>query len=447
MAILNTGQTKPAQKSKKVNNPTAQNTPVYEEISVVSVRDRYNNYPSEGLTPEKLSRIFKEADAGNISRQAELFSEIEEKDSHLGSILQIRKAQVARLGWEILPASDSQQDIQIAQSAKEMFDYIENFEDALMDMLDAIGKGFSVLEILWGVSDPRRKGQAYIENLKWVDQKRFTFFSKDGILPLPNLITDDEPVYGEMLPPNKFVIHKYRSRSGILPRAGLLRPCAYMYLFKSYGIKDWVVFNELFSVPMRIGKYKSGTGKGEIEALKQAVFNLSVDSAAVISDNTLIELLESKINGNSSAFNDFISFCDKSMTKAILGHTAAVESMQGKLGSEQEAQNVRQDLLESDATALAKTIKTYIITPWIKFNYGPNIGIPKFRFNFEDKDDLVKTANTYKTLVDMGFTGISTNHIYEKFGIPKPLDGEKTLESLGIGTPNPISDVIKEVKQ
>ncbi|QWR76295.1 DUF935 domain-containing protein [Candidatus Magnetomonas plexicatena] len=420
MAILNTGHTKPTLKSK---NAATQDSPVYEEVSVVSVRDRYNNYPSEGLTPERLSRIFKEADSGNITRQAELFSEIEEKDPHLGSILQIRKAQTARLGWEILPASDSQLDVQIAQSAKEMFDYIENFEDALMDMLDAIGKGFSVLEILWSYSE----GKVWIDNLKWVNQKRFTFFSKETILPLPNLITDSEPIYGEQLPPNKFVIHKYRSRSGILPRAGLLRPCAYMYLFKTYGIKDWVVYNELFSVPMRIGKYKSGAGKGEIEALKQAVFNLSVDSAAVISDNTLIELLESKINGNSSAFNDFISFCDKSMTKAILGHTAAVESMQGKLGSEQEAQNVRQDLLESDAVALAKTIKTYIITPWVKFNFGPNIGIPKFRFNFEDKDDLEKTANTYKTLVSMGFTEISTNHIYEKFGIPKPIEGEKTL--------------------
>ncbi|MEO5355785.1 MAG: DUF935 domain-containing protein [Nitrospirae bacterium YQR-1] len=400
--------------------------PVFDEIAVAGVRQRYNSYPSEGLTPEKLSRIFKEADLGNISKQAEIFLEIEEKDTHLGSVLQIRKAQVAGLRWEILPASESQQDVEIARAAKEMFDYIDNLEDALIDMLDAVGKGFSVLEIMWSISE----NQVWIDTLKWIDQKRFTFSSKDGILSTPNLITEKEPIYGEVLTANKFVIHKYRSRSGILPRAGLLRPCAYMYLFKNYGIKDWVVFNELFSVPMRIGKYKSGATQNEIDVLKQAVFNLGVDAAAVVSDNTLIELLESRINGNSSAFSDFISFCDRSITKAVLGHTGAVESTPGKLGGEREAYGVRHDLLESDAVALAKAIKTCILTPWVMFSFGPEAGIPKFRFNFEDEEDLEKTAKTYKTLVDMGFKDISTNHIYEKFGIPKPKEGEKTLAIL-----------------
>jgi len=54
-----------------------------------------------------------------------------------------------------------------------------------------------------------------------------------------------------------------------------------MYLFKNYDIKDWLIFNELFSVPMRVGKYKPGASPKEIAALKNAVFNMAVDAAAV----------------------------------------------------------------------------------------------------------------------------------------------------------------------
>ncbi len=49
-----------------------------------------SSYPSQGLTPERLAAIFREADAGDVRRQAELFEEMEEKDAHLGSVLQTR---------------------------------------------------------------------------------------------------------------------------------------------------------------------------------------------------------------------------------------------------------------------------------------------------------------------------------------------------------------------
>lgn len=82
------------------------NKPILEEIAVQTVRDRYASYPSQGLTPERLARIFKEADQGDVSRQAELFEEMEEKDLHLTGILQSRKLAVTGLEWDILPASE-----------------------------------------------------------------------------------------------------------------------------------------------------------------------------------------------------------------------------------------------------------------------------------------------------------------------------------------------------
>ncbi|MFA7465637.1 MAG: DUF935 domain-containing protein, partial [Syntrophales bacterium] len=406
--------------------------PIMEEIAVSSIRDRYGSYPSHGLTPQRLATIFREADQGDIGRQAELFEEMEEKDLHLGGILQTRKLAVSGLNWDILPASDSSEDKKIAEAAIEMIEYVENFEDFLLDLLDAIGKAFSIQEMMWDISE----GQAWIKSLEWVHQRRFTFASADKTLKTPKLLTDEAPIWGEDLLPNKFILHKYRARSGITPRGGLLRPSAYMYLFKNYDIKDWLIFNELFSVPMRVGKYKPGAGTDEKEALKRAVFNLGVDAAAVISDSTIIELVESKRSGNANVFSQLAEFCDRAMSKGVLGHTGSAESTSGKLGGEVAAENVRQDLVEADAKATMKTIKFQLLAPWVLFNYGPGKGVPIFKLHFEKEEDLEKAAKVYGFLVkDANFEGIPESHIHDRFGIPVPEKGERTLRAAGSQAP------------
>jgi phage gp29-like protein len=402
------------------------NKPILEEVAVASVRDRYSNYPSHGLTPQRLSMIFKEADQGNVIRQAELFEEMEEKDTHLGGILQTRKMAVTGLNWEVLPATDSAEDKKIAAAATEMLKYIENLEHALLDTLDALGKGFAAQEIMWELSER----QIWIKDIKWIHQRRFVFYDAMCLLETPKIITDASPIWGEDLIPNKFILHKYRARSGATVRGGLLRPCSYMYLFKNYDIKDWLIFNELFSVPMRVGKYKPGASATEINALKAAVFNMAVDAAAVISDSSIIELVESTRSGESRIFKELAEYCDKAMSKSVLGHTGSAESIAGKLGGEEASENVRHDLLESDAKALMKTIKFQVLAPWVMFNYGPTKGVPVFKLHFEKEEDLAKVAEVYAALVrDAGFEGIPESHIHARFGIPTPQAGEKTLRA------------------
>lgn len=402
------------------------NKPILEEVAVQTIRDRYGSYPSQGLTPQRLATIFKEADQGDVMRQAELFEEMEEKDLHLGGNLQTRKLAIVGLDWEILPASDSAEDKKIAAAAIEMIEYIENFEDAILDMMDAVGKGFAVQEIIWDMSE----GQIWAKEIKWVHQRRFTFNSATVLLEMPRLLTDDAPVWGEELLPNKFIVHKYRARSGATPRGGILRPCAYMYLFKNYDIKDWLVFNELFSVPMRVGKYKPGAGQDEKDALKKAVFNLGVDAAAVISDNMIIELVESTRRGDAGVFSSLVEFCDKAMSKGILGHTGSSESTPGKLGGETQATEVRQDLKEADAKSVMKTKKFQLLKPWASYNFGPDKGVPIFKLHYKGAEDLEKVARTYGVLVkEAGFEGIPASHVHDRFGIPVPEKGEITLKA------------------
>ncbi len=58
-----------AKKSKKRFSPEMAKSgrPIMAAVAIRDVNDKFSSYPSDGLTPVKLARIFKEADAGDPS--------------------------------------------------------------------------------------------------------------------------------------------------------------------------------------------------------------------------------------------------------------------------------------------------------------------------------------------------------------------------------------------
>lgn len=371
------------------------------------------SYPSEGLTPEGLAAIFHEADIGDITRQIELFEEMEEKDAHLGAVLQSRKLAVAGLQWELSGGTQAAQEI--AAFVKDTLERAEGFDDAVLTLMDAVGKGFAAVELIWR-ADAARVG---LGELRPVTQKRFTFLSPDGRpSDEPRLLTKDEPVRGVPLAPWKFAVHVNRARSASARRAGILRPCAWMYLFKNYTLKDWLIFNERYAMPMRIGKFGPGATEADRRVLRNAVFNLGTDAAAVISEGTVIELLESAGKGSSAELYERLAeYCDRAISKSVLGQTLTTEQSGGTYATAKVHQTVRQDILAADARALERTITRQIVRPLVEFNFGPSAPVLNFRFNIAKEEDLNTLALTYSTLSAMGID-IPQAHIRERFGIP-----------------------------
>lgn len=149
-SLLNNVLQNPRYKTKKYRaviseavNPdvdTGTKRPVTARVAVGDVNDKFSDYPSNGLTPRRLARIFREADEGNVRAQMELFEEMEEKDTHLFSQMQTRKLAVTGLDWEVQPFSEDEIDKEIADFIDEQLKGIENFDEVLIDMLDAIGR-------------------------------------------------------------------------------------------------------------------------------------------------------------------------------------------------------------------------------------------------------------------------------------------------------------------
>ncbi|MFZ5826513.1 MAG: DUF935 domain-containing protein [Bacillota bacterium] len=396
--------------------PIRQPRPETREIAVASIRDRWSSYPSSGLTPERLTRILREADQGNLERWAELAEEMEEKDGHLGSIMGTRKLAVLGLDWTIQPyESDNPRDQELAEFVRWAIDQIADWEGSLLDVLDALGKGLSVSELMWQIRD----GKAIVERLKWVHLKRFRFDENDQF----RLMTDADPA-GIPLLDNKFLVHRYKARSGHASRAGLHRTTSWLYLFKNWDIKDWVSYAEIYGQPLRVGYYEPGATEDDKRALMQALVTLASDAAGILPKSADIKFITDALRATGGdVFQALAMFCNAEMSKSVLGQTLTTEV--GKTGSysaSQTHQQVRQDLLEADCKAVAETLRQQLIRPLVLFNFGREATsrLPWIRFATEPPEDLKQTAGTYKVLIsDIGLP-VAKEHLYERFGIPKP---------------------------
>jgi len=408
------------------------------ELAVTRVQDLASSYPVKNLTPTKLAGILASADSGDVAQLMDLADDIRERDAHLAGVLQTRILAVAGAGFELQPGK-GRSGQKVADACDEMLRGIANWDEALLDQLDAIYRGFAASEIMWDTSG----GEAWPTELRWRHQKRFKYNTVYRDIPLGQLrlLTDVEPARGEALRPNKWVVHSPRTVGGWPHRAGLIRALSWMFLLKGIALKDWAVFAEVFGMPLRMGKYDPGTPKEEIQALKTGLRSLGSDAVAVIAKSTEIALVEHKGAGGDKVYKVFWDTLNAEMSKAVLGQTLTTEiGERGSYAASQTHNEVRQDLKAADARALARTLRRDLLTPFVRFNFGEDAPVPEVHFFVEPKADQKAAADLVKTLVEAG-AEVPQSYVRNTFNIPEPEPGEGLLipwqHRQGQGEPGP----------
>ena len=398
--------------------------PARRPLASAPLTNAFRDYVADGMTPGRLAAILKEADAGDLRRQAELFDQLEEKDAHIIGEISKRKNVILEADFTVTQASDDARDVKIAEDVEAMFQDITDWPDVLVSLQDSVGKGFSSFELEWDNSE----GGAIVENFKFLEQKRFMFTDGVGVLSdVPRLVTDDDPM-GIEIPAFKVMMHKYGGKSGNVVRSGIFRICAWWYLFKNYSIKDWVVFCEVYGMPLRLGKYDQGASTNDIDALEIAVRTLGSDAAGVISKATEIEFITgNKGSVSSDLYKDLASFGNKEMSKAILGATLTADSDgKGSYALGNVHNDVRIDLINADTRAIASTVRTQLIRPYVGYNYGWDTPVPKYTGRFK-KEDLKEHAEIIDTLADR--MDIPVSYVRKKYNLPEPQEGEEVLRA------------------
>nr|WP_288668886.1 DUF935 family protein [uncultured Haemophilus sp.] len=387
-----------------------------------------DDHPSAKITPSKLKQILDDAENGDIQAQHQLFMDIEEQDSSIAANIMTRKRSVLTLDWRIVePRNATPAEEKLQAEIDELFYQYPNLEDLFMDLMDAVGHGFSALEIQWA----QVNGKWIPKGFKPCPQSWFKLDKHDNLL----LRTPTNPM-GEPLRPFGWVVHRHKSRSTQLARDGLYRTLAWLYMYKHYSVRDFAEFLELYGMPIRIGKYGAGATTSEKRTLLRALADIGHNAAGIMPESMQIELHNVASAGAASGNNPFlqmVDWCEKSIARLILGQTltsgADGKSSTNALGNVHN--EVRRDLMISDAKQIAQTITQQIILPYLQINIDPNIApyrVPYFEFDTKEYEDLSVFADAIPKLTGIGVQ-ISESWVRDKLGIPEPQEGELILST------------------
>lgn len=390
--------------------------------TTTAVRSPISEHPAQGLTPSKLAGLLREAEEGDPTAWLEVAEEIEEKDPHYRAVIATRKYQVASLEVKVEAASDEKKDIEAADLIRSWLNR-DTLQQELVDILDALGKGYSVSEIIWDLS-----GKLWLpQELKWRDPRWFTFDKDRETLLLRG---DDGP---QPLTPYKYIIHQHRSKSGLMVRGGLARPLVWLYLFKNYDLKSWVQFLEGYGKPLRVGKYGPGATEEDRKTLLRAVRSIVADAGAIIPADMALEFVEAKITANVDMFERMADWCDRQTSKVVLGQTGTTDTGQ-YVGTADAHEAVRNDIERADAVQLAATLNRDLIRPIVHLNFGDQVGMPRLSLVRPDREDVKALVENITKLVPLGLQ-VERSWIADKLGIPDPDQGAELLTAPAAAPP------------
>lgn len=213
----------------------------------------------------------------------------------------------------------------------------------------------------------------------------------------------------------------------------MLRTLTYLFLFKNYNVKWWIQFAEIL-LGYRIGKYDASQ-PDQKALLETAIRGLATDAAAVISKDSEIEFKEMLQKAAShEVYGDLKDWCNSEMSEVVLGHTGTTTGTPGKLGQEDMAKEVKQELVEADATVVDEAISDDLIRPYVDYTFGPQEEYPYYQTDLSQALDLTKEVEVDEGLQRMGakFKG---KYIKEKYGRPIANDDDEVLEPIPVSTP------------
>lgn len=384
--------------------------------SQTGLRSVWQWRPLASLTPAAVADLLRRASMGDAHDFLIAADDIREKDLHYRAVLQTRTLAVAGLPVDLQPADDSAPAKRAAELVGEALHGLD-LPGLVAHLMDAVAKGYAVAEIVWETTGSLWRPREIVpREAHW-----FAFDRDTGRL----LRLVDGSAEGAEIPPYKMIVHAPPLASGIPLLGGVARSAMWAWVFKSYALRDWARFCELFGQPIRVGKYHQGASPDDVAVLRRAAFELGSDAAAVIPQEMVLELVESgSKSASAELYHKLIDYLDRQVSKAVLGQTMTTDD--GSSLSQARVHNeVRLDLIAADARAIAATLMRDLVTPLVRLNLG-DAPLPTLRLLVEEPEDLAALADQVVKLSQAGLP-IPQAWVRDRFGIPEAIEGEAVL--------------------
>lgn len=381
--------------------------PIQEEIAGTGARrdiTRINTWLDELIPPQ--DRILWTKGAGNL----EIYERVLE-DDQVKSTVQQRITGLLSREWEVLPGDERKSSQKAADFIKEILETCD-WDDINDKALHGVFYGFTLAECLWMrdgeyITLDDTKGGIRVRN-----RRRFAFDDQMR----PRLLTWEDYLLGEELPPRKFWYFCSGADNHDDPYGRALASWLYWpVFFKRGGLKKWLIFLEKFAQPSAVGKYAPGTSQADQAKLLEITRAIAEQTGLILPEGMIIELLEAKRSGTAD-YKTLQDQMNAAISKVVLSQTMTTDSG-SSYAQAYVHDGVRKDVVKADADLINKSFNRQVVRWLMDFNAEKFRGAayPMVWRRIEDEPDLKPQSERDKLLFDMGFRP-TIEYVQETYG-------------------------------
>lgn len=299
-------------------------------------------------------------------------------DPLVRSAVTVKKLGTLAVPWRIEPEGDER-----TRFIRFALDELQGSANTILfDALDAIAKGFAVLEkVFRPVTSGEFRGKVILGAVKPKDPALFGF-DTDEFLNLRGLYLHVPGRSEVRLPREKFIIYAYNRRYHQPMGESDLRAAHSHWKVKRELIRQWSAHLEKYASPTVLGRFRRGLPEDAQTALLDALERLQRQAAVVHPDDVEISLLDAGREARSS-YLEAIDYHNREIARAILGETLTTDDSR-KVGS-LALGKVHLQVLVMQLAGLRKDLQEtvmneQVIRPLIDLNYGGG-PYPSFKFD------------------------------------------------------------------
>lgn len=407
--------------------------------------DWYLNLPDK-LPPKQISSILRQALAGNLWTQCQLTRRMEDSwpmfkkcNYELRTAIASAKYIVHAYTRKGKKATDSAlEKADLVTRALESFKP-DRFADEdemngmIFDLTDAITNGVSVEELIWNENavDPEGRPEKNIRAAAWVHPRNLAF-TKEGRIGVAyaaesgNMSFSNQVRNDLMDNPSKFLVAKFKSKSGSPLGAGFMRCIAQMWVMVMYPRDYALMFSQKYGNPFMDIAYQAGiTDPNEIAKFERLAKQAAAAGYFVHPDTAKLEIGPEHKMGNDNPQMALMRLADEACQLVMLGQTLTSSTpINGGTRAQGDVhENVRQERLEGHCKWIARILTTQFAESMLIENYAESTERPTVAADMTRPMSASEQAEYFSKVSQSQVPRIAKS-VYERGGDVMPEPGD-----------------------
>ena len=359
------------------------------------------------VSPGRISTALRELDFGNYEYWADMATQMR-RDPVVRRAYSTRRSSVAGRRYAVEMPPDVAPEMrgaaqELVELTKEWLNSLEARETFLMRVLDGIGMGISVHELVWS-----RMNGAWMPQPVPV-QTRNLRYAQDWTLEVRDF---DYQWYSTVNFPAKFLTHVPWTDPGRPMDQGDFLACVFYWMFKRNVWTFWLIGAERFGNPLVLAQMAASSDSSQRQRILDDLQQLTADSVGVTSGTSNIEVISPAASGSTAVWKELRDALNQEIFVSLgVSPDLYLSGANGSRSSTETRDGVRLEGSKLDATLMWGSI-TRDVVRWLAYYNLRRADIPMPVITTLFDDTLPITADA----INVG--AVRINEVRASLGLP-----------------------------